>query len=495
MPTNPVRSVIDALSRDSRIRGPGSEAISFLMDLLYFGDFSILEQVSSGDLFERINLIGHKGPAVGPGLVLAGNTATSVEPVPAHWASLEGDPLGSRLSRDGRSIHGLGANGGKVDMVLKIIAGSRFRTEELKRPLHILAFSGEEAHGSGARSVIEDLSSTPSNEGRRGVALVHAPTNLALWTDHPGCISLRLTLSRRIRHRRMPPHAGFFEVRVSGRSSHVLAATREPALQPALHNDALARTLEVLTTLRRHGDVRVLSIDAGEAANRVPGRARLRVATSFAELPSLLHHGPGVEVEPIADGTALPFPIDALFTGWLGAKDAGIAAIEGRLGAARNAVNARPDKSNWTGRLVSDRDEITGYVMLWTGPGVDTPDVCERFAQAVQRALVGQEELEVAIEVVQDRPAFAGSEGSDDVTDLARLAMQRASLPFSVGAGAFTTDAGLFRAHGYQTLVYGPGGPLDSLYRDDESVAVKSIEAAVRFYEEFIRAYCVEGRG
>jgi acetylornithine deacetylase/succinyl-diaminopimelate desuccinylase-like protein len=491
MPTNPVRTVIDALSRDSRIRGPGSEAISFLMDLLYFGDFAILEQVSSGDLFERVNLIGRKGPSEGPGLVLAANTATSVEPVPAHWASLEGDQLGARLSRDGRFIHGLGANGGKVDMVLKIIAGSRFRSEELIRPLHLLAFSGEEAHGSGARSVIEDLSAATASGSSRGVAMVHAPTNLSLWTDHPGCISLRLTLSRRIRHRRMPPHAGFFEVRVSGRSSHVLAQTKDPGSQ----NDALARLLEVLATLRQHGDVRVLSIDAGEAANRVPGRARLRVATSFAEPPPLTRHGPGVEIEAIADGTSLPFPIDALFSGWLGGKDAGIAAIEGRLGTARNGAGARPDRAHWTGRLVSDRDELSGYVMLWTGPGVDTPDVCERFAQAVQRALVGQEELEVAIEVVQDRPAFAGSEGADDVTDLARLALQRASLPYTLEAGPFTTDAGLFRAHGYQTLVFGPGGPIEALYRDDESVAVKSIEAAVRFYEELIRAYCVEGRG
>lgn len=499
MPTNPVRSVIDVLSRDSRIRGSGSEAISFLMDLLYFGDFSILEQVSSGDLFERVNLVGHKGPPTSPGLpglVLAANTATSVEPVPAQWRSLDGDPLGARLSRDGRFIHGLGANGGKVDMVLKIIAGSRFRPEELVRPLHLVAFSGEEAHGSGARSVVEDLVAGPRGvvtpEAHRGVAIVHAPTSLALWTDHPGCISLKLTLSRRIRHRRMPPHAGFFEVRVAGRSSHVLAQRAESTHTA---DDALARTLEVLSTLRRHGDVRVLSIEAGEAANRVPGRARLRVATSYAELPSLLHHGPGVEVEPIADGTALPFPIDAMFTGWLNAKDAGLTAIEARLGMARNAASARPPRNHWTGRLVSDRDEISGYIMLWTGPGVDTPDLCERFAQAVSRALVGQEELEVGIEVVQDRPAFAGGDGSDEAVDLARLALQRAAVPFSLGAGTFTTDAGLFRGHGYQTLVFGPGGPIESLYRDDEAIPVKNIETAVRFYEELIRAYCVEGRG
>ncbi len=496
MPTSPVRAVIDALSRDSRIRGAGSEAVSFLMDMLYFGDFSILEQVSSGDAFERVNLVGRKGPARGAPLVLVSTISTSVEPVPATWTSLEGDPLGARISRDGQRIYGLGANGGKVDAVLKVVAASRFRNEEFKRPLYVIALSGEEAHGSGARSVIEDLSGPISSSERRGLALVNAPTSLRVWTDHPGCISLRLQLTRRIRHRRMPPHAGFFEVRVSGRSGHALASQGPAGADPASINadDALARTLEVLDTLRRHGDVRVLSIDAGEAANRVPGRATLRVATSFGTMPSLKHHGPGVEVEPIADGTALPFPIDALFASWFAAYAAGVAAVEGRLGLARNQALARPPRAHWTGRLVSDRDEITGSIMVWTGPGADTPDICERFAQAVQRALIGQEELEVSIDVVQDRPAFAGSEGSEDMVDLVRLALQRASVPFDIGGGAFTTDAGLFRAHGFDTLAFGPGGPIEALYRDDESLDVARLEAAVQFYEQLIRAYCVEAR-
>lgn len=495
MPTSPVRAVIDALSRDSRIRGSGSEAVSLLMDMLYFGDFSIVEQVSSGDAFERVNLIGHKGPSRGAPLVLAATIATSVEPIPAAWSSLEGDPLGARLSRDGRRIHGLGANGGKVDTILKIIAGSRFRDEDLVRPLYVVALSGEEAHGSGARSVVEDLAQPLAQSPRRGMALVHAPTSLSVWTDHPGCISLRLQLSRRIRHRRMPPHAGFFEVRVGGRSGHALAAPPPIAEHGARHGpDALTRGLEVLDTLRRHGDVRVLSIDAGEAANRVPGRCVLRVATSYPDPPSLRHLGPGIELEPIADGTALPFPIDALFASWFLARDAGLAAIEGRLGLARNVPQARPPRTAWTGRLVSDRDEITGSLMIWTGPGADTPDLCERFAQAVQRALVGQEELEVGIEVVQDRPAFAGGEGADEAMDLVRLALQRAEVPYEPGGGCFTTDAGLFRSHGFDALAFGPGGPLEALYRDDEAVDLARIEAAVRFYEQLIRFWCVEGR-
>lgn len=482
MPTSPIRAVLEALSRDSRVRGhSGNEAVSFLMDLLYFGDFSVLEQVSSGDSVERVNLIGHKGPASGPPLLLVATTSTSVEPVPAAWPSLEGDGLAARRSADGKRIHGLGANGGKVDLVLKILAGSRFRPEELVRPLYVVALSGEEAHGSGARSIIETLVAPG------GKAIVHAPTALRLWTDHPGCISLRLTLTRRIRHRRMPPHAGFFEIRIDGRSAHALAVPTGGA------PDALARGFEVLEQLRHHGDVRVLSIDAGEAANRVPGRCVLRVATSFAELPPFARaDGTTINASPIADGTALPFPIDALFSAWLTGRDAGVTAIESRLGHLRNAPAARPSKSSWTGRLVSDRDAITGSLMLWTGPGVDTDELCERFAQAVQSALVGQEEIEVQIDVVQDRPAFAGSEGAEPFLDSVLGAMQRASVPREIGGGTFTTDAGLFRAHGFDTVVFGPGGPLESLYLDDESITVQRLEAAVAFYEQLIRVHCLK---
>ncbi|MBL8787474.1 MAG: M20/M25/M40 family metallo-hydrolase [Deltaproteobacteria bacterium] len=492
MPTSPVRAVLEALSRDSRIRGTSSEsATSFLMDLMYFGDFSILEQVSSGDVFERVNLIGHKGPATGVPLVLVSTVSTSVEPVPALWPSLEGDGLAARTSADGKKVHGLGANGGKVDAVLKILAGSRFRPEELKRPLFFIALSGEEAHGSGARSIIETL------PGGEGLALVHAPTALQLWTDHPGAVSLRLELTRKIRHRRMPPHAGFFEVRVQGRSAHALAAgPAAPSAEATNHlppaEDALARGLEVLAALRRHGEVRVLSIEAGESANRVPGRCTLRVATSYDALPPLKKlFGSSVEAQPIADGTSLPFPIEGIFQAWFDARDAGLAAIEPRLGHLRNRPAARPHRPHWTGRLVSDRDSISGSIMVWTGPGVDNADLCERFAQAVQRALIGQEEIEVQIDVVQDRPAFAASEGTEDFLDTMRASMRSAEVPYSVGGGLFTTDAALFRTHGFETLVFGPGGPLDRLYRDDESIDASRIDATALIYENLIRRHCL----
>lgn len=490
MPASPFRAVLEALSRDSRIRGSGAEATSFLMDQLYFGDFNILEQVSSGSDFDRVNLIGRKGPAAhpvnAPPLWLVATVGTSVEPIPATWSSLEGDALAAKKSSDGKRLVGLGANGGKVDLVCKIAAASRFRAEELKRPIHLVALSGEEAHGSGVRGTLGMV------EDGGGVALVHAPTSLQVWTDHPGCIALRLDLNRRVRHRRMPPHAGFWEVRIEGRSSHVLAP---PAANAQASDDALTRGLAVLDAMKKPGEIRILSIDAGEAANRVPARCVLRLATSYATPPSLRALGPNIEASPIQDGTALPFPIDGLFSAWFTARDAGLAAIESRLGTGRNAPHARPGRTSWTGRVVSDRDAMSGWIMVWTGPGIDGADIVDRFAAAVQTALKGEEEIEVGIEVMQDRPAFAGSEGVDRLWPIVRRAADKEKLEVKAGGGCFTSDAGLLRAHGLETLVFGPGGPLTSLYRDDESIDIERIEAATRFYEHVIQAWCVDAKG
>jgi len=487
MPVSPIRAVLEALSRDSRIRGSGAEATSFLMDQLYFGDFNILEQVSSSSDFDRVNLIGRKGPAAhpvkAPPLWLVATVGTSVEPVPATWPSLGGDGLAAKKSADGKRLVGLGANGGKVDLVCKIAAAARFRSEELKRPIHLLALSGEEAHGSGVRGALGMI------EDSGGVALVHAPTSLQIWTDHPGCVALRLDLNRRVRHRRMPPHAGFWEVHVEGRSAHVLAAGVTP------QEDALARGLAVLDVMRAAGEIRILSIDAGEAANRVPARCTLRLATSYETPPSLRHLGPGIEAAPIQDGTALPFPIDALFAAWFSARDAGLAAIDSRLGTARNSPTARPARAHWTGRVVSDRDAMSGWIIVWTGPGIDGADLVERFAGAVQNALKGADEIEVGIEVMQDRPAFAGSEGVERLWPVVRRAAEKEKLDTKAAAGCFTSDAGLLRAHGLETLVFGPGGPLPSLYRDDESIDIERIEAATRFYEHVIQAWCVDAKG
>lgn len=473
MPISPLNAALDMLGRDSRLGANASETVSYLMDLLYYGEFDIVEQVSSGEAYERVNLIGTKGNVGHEApLWLMGLFNSSAEPAPGSWASLGGQALSPRVDTAAGVMRGFGANA-KLDVVLKILAASRFRLEELVRPVYIAAVSGEEAVGTGVRSLLAS-GPTPS-----GVALVGAPTNLELWADHPGCVTLRLGLTRRLRHRRMPPSRGFFEVDVAGRSAH--------AQLPSLGDDAIRGGLAVLKRLRAHGDLRLLEFEAGEAANRVAGRCRMRIASSFEEMPDL---GPGVTSRPIEDGAALPFPMGNLFKAWLRARDAGVEAIRERLGVARNARGARPAVPVWTGHLKTDRNAVEGHLTLWTGPGVGVQDLCEALAAAVQSALVGVEEIEVDIEVLQDRPPLAASEDGGELVDIAKSAMRAAGLVPTVSAGTLTSDAGLLRAAGVPSLVFGPGRGLGDLYRDDESIPLAHLDAAYRFYVAVIERWC-----
>ncbi|MGM0574611.1 MAG: M20/M25/M40 family metallo-hydrolase [Myxococcota bacterium] len=473
MPAPLLKAVCDVLRRDSRLGHGPTETINYLMDLLYYGDFAICEQVASTAHTEFVNLIGVKGPpGDAPPLWLLSCVASGTDPSPARWATTGGDPFGPRVDEQAGLVRGLGACSGKVDLVLKLLAASRIPSEELRRQVYVVALFGEEARGTGLRGVLHD-------HGQPGAVLMGAPTNLELWTDHPGCLILELALSRRVRHRRMPPSRGFFELRVPGRSAHAQA--------PGLGEDALSAGREVLDRLRAAGDVRILSMDAGEGANRVPGACRLVVATSYEDLPALPE---GVEGAPLPDGASVPFPVDHLLEAWQEARDAAEEAISGGLASDRNAPAARPNPAVHTGSLTTGRDHVSGAVTLWTGPGVNVHDLVERFAEAVGRALSGREDVAVDIHVAQDRPALTSDESGGPLLDTARDALRRVGVPPVVSGGRVTTDGGMTAPLRVPTLAFGPGrGPAD-LYRDDEAIPLLHLEKALAFYEQMIRGWC-----
>lgn len=479
MPPPLLEAVSRVLERDSRLGGSASATIDYLMDLLYYGEFDIFEQVSSTDQADFVNLVGVKGSsAAGPPLWLVSCVATGEDPEPSAWKRSGGSPFASRIDREAGVLRGLGAASGKVDLVLKLMAASRFFADELTRPVYVVALFGEEARSTGIGAVLAD-------HRLPGAAVVGAPTNLEIWTDHPGLVVLRVELSRTVRHRRMPPTRGMFEVRIPGRSAHAQA--------PASGDDAIASAFRVLEVLREPGDIRVLSFDAGEGANRVPGRARIRVATSYEALPPL---PAGVEAEPLPDGASVPFPIDPLLRAWLRARDAGIAAVGDGFAPGRNLPAARPHVGVHTGRLGSDRDQVSGTVAFWTGPGVGVQGVqeqVERFADAASRALAGEEEMELALHVQQERPAFSGRESATALSRSAARVLRSLEVPAAISGGVATSEAGLLTLHGVPTIAFGPGrGPWDQ-YVDDECVPIVHLEKTFAFYERLIQDLCMGG--
>lgn len=473
MATSHRKAVRDVLARDSRPGRSASATVDPLMDLLYDGDFRIFEQVASTGEADFVNLIGVKAPPEGgEPLWLVSCVGTGDDPVPSHWRSTEGDPLAARVDADKGLLRGLGAASDKADAVLKLLAASELRPEELHRPVCVIALFGEEARGTGIEALLEGPA------GRPEAALLGAPTNLEMWSAHPGCLVVRLRLGRRLRHRRMPPFQGIFDLRLEGGSAHAQAA--------GLGRDALEGGLELVERLRSRGDVRVLAFRAGEAGNRTPGRCAMTLATGYPELPPLPE---GVEAEPVADGTSVPFPVDRLLRSWLRARDAGLARLGDRLGVAPGDPLARRAH---TGTLATGRDEIVGTMALWTGRDVDQQALLDAFAEAARGAIPTDrdEQEELTVEVVHDRPAFQPEAPQGPLLTTARRSLEQVGLPTVLGAGPITTDAGHLARIGVPTLVFGPGRGPGDLYRDDEAVPLLHLDAAHAFYRQLLARWC-----
>ena len=464
MPISPLAAVQELLKRSTVLGDSASETIAYLMDLLYYGEFQIFEQVASTEDFDYINLVGIKGQATQePPLWLVSNLSTGGLPVPSNWESTGGNPYAPTVDEEHGMLYGLGAASGKVDLLLKLLAASRFRSEELIRPIYVVAMLGDEGRSTGIRSLL-GMAHTVG-----GCALLGAPTNLNIWTEHPGVLAFDVAIHRRVRHRRMPPTRGIFELEITGATSH--AQVRE------LGDDALEKARDTITRLREAGDIRILSIQAGGHGIQVPGSCKLCVATGYDDLPPLPE---GVTSRPMPDGAVVPFPIDDMVGAWFDATAESIEKISPLLRSGAWGDLAQPPVLSHIGSLDSERDAIHGSLLFWTPPGVSTQEIAETVAGALERRLAREEELEGAIRVIQDRKALSPTADSKFLA-ATKDALRDIDIPPSVSQGYVTTDAGLLMEAGVQALAFGPGTGVNTIYRDNESMPVAHIEACYRF--------------
>ena len=475
MPIKPVKAALEVLAHDSRLDRPSSETISYLMDLLYYGDFRIFQQVASADGFDYVNLIGAKGPSQGEKpLWLISPVATGQLPHPNQWSRTNGDPFQPRIDNEFGQLYGLGATGGKIDFVCKLLAASTVSTEELNRPLYVIGLFGEEARATGLTSVL-DLSG-----GEGGYALVGAPTNLALCRTHPGIVSLRITLHREVRHRRMPPIRGIFRLFVPGRSAH--------AQWPGLAVNALERSFEILADLNKAGEIRILELSTDRGANRIPGHCTITIATTYETPPCVPDD---VTIEELGDGTSVPFPVDGLVAFWQRGKK----AVEKHFDQHKDfgdGSGISSDRLMHFGELASERDSISGTITFWTGNNAAPMELASAVAECFNRAPRKGDQVEVEIQVIQDRPYFeATEEQSPFLTEVQSVLKDQGLAPI-LSRGLLTTDCGLLTQEGIEAFAFGPGTSGSSLYRDDESVPLEHITACYQFYVELIRRLCIK---
>lgn len=241
----------------------------------------------------KANLIATLGEG-NEGLVLAGHTDT----VPYDSEGWRHDPF-SLTEEEGR-LYGLGTSDMKSFLALAIEAARGLRTQDLRRPLTLLATADEESSMCGARELAR--SGTPL--GR--YAVIGEPTGLRPVRLHKGVLMEAIRLIGRSGHSSDPALGNNALEGMQELMGELLRWRSE--LQARHRNPAFAVPVPTLNLGHIHG---------GDNPNRICGRCELHI--DLRSLPGLEPQGLREEIEErvarVAARRGLRWETESLFPG------------------------------------------------------------------------------------------------------------------------------------------------------------------------------------
>ena len=414
-----------------------------------------------------MNVVGSAGKGKNP-LLLATHLDTVPAGDPALWTRTGRDPW--KLTVRGETLVGLGSADTKLDLLCKLMALGQVDLSKLKRPVFLVGTFGEESGMRGAARLCQgDLP-------RPAMALVGEPTDLSLVTRHKGFAVLEVTFKSRGLYR-PDSESWVYEALLQGESSH--------SSTPHLGDNALRRALTLLEDLRKKfGKVMVLSWQGGEAHNMIPASSRLRFSLGDrpkAALPARVSQKIRPERIPSGWYSTLPWE-NALW------------CVE-TVGAALALLEKRRDKAFDPSQLTWNMTQLTESKEGWTLvfdlrplPG----QTLQRAVRSVEEKLwkrLGPPGADWQFRLERDNPALETDEKGTLVKE-ARAALRAAKIPVRLAAKSGCSEAGLYGRVGIPSVVFGPGRSVGNIHRPNESVPLKQIRAATRFYKAFLERTC-----
>lgn len=410
---------------------------------------------SSKEGAEQVNLV-----AVIPGtnrqatpLVLNTHLDTVPSGDPALWTKCGGKPFEAVIQGD--RIYGLGAADTKLDFVAKATALAQYG--QPSRDVWLVGTFGEE-HGLVGAKELTASDMLP----RRAIAMVGEPSHLQVITAHKGLMAYELAIE-------------FIPVRVAdeievrkifhfGKAAH--------SSTPALGENAITKAIAKLSS---NANLQVVSIDGGDAVNKVPARCEVVLAADSATILGN-HHGEviGRAVHTIpAQAISLVFQfIHALnhFTQSAGPAECDYAAptLTSNLGV----INTRDNR-------------IVIQFELRPPPSLGLQLVRDGVEAIVQQLADGVQNLKLKLTEKRANSGFRSSSGSEAV-ELGMAALARAKLPLASGVKAGCTEAGVYAESGLQPIVFGPGPSIGVIHAPNEYNLLSEVEAAVRFYRALL---------
>lgn len=414
-----------------------------------------------------MNVIGAAGKGAAP-LLMATHLDTVPPGDPALWTKTGKDPW--KLTAKGDLLYGLGCADTKLDLLCKLWAFARVPAAKRKKPVLIIGTFGEESGLRGAARLCQGDLPRPS------MALVGEPTELALVTRHKGFLVLEVTFKSRGLFR---PDADtwVYEAQFRGEAAH--------SSTPQLGKNAIQQAAEFLDGLhRKFGKVTVLSWAGGEAHNMIPASCGLRF--SLGDRPKTAfpsRSGSKVRPQRLSSGWYSTLPWEELTEC--------VETLRSVLVPFEKERDKAFDPPGLTWNLTQLSESKEGWTVVF--------DLRPLPGQSLQRAIKGFEQN------MSKRMGFPGSdwqfrvERDNPALELpakapllahARAALKKAKIPVRLAAKSGCSEAGLYGRVGIPSLVFGPGRSAGNIHRPNETVSLRQLRAAARFYQAFLERTC-----
>jgi len=405
---------------------------------------------------EQVNLIAFIAGTNRAATPLLLNTHLDTVPPgdPMLWTECDGKPFEASIKGD--HIYGLGAADTKLDFLAKALALTQ--CVRPGRDVWLVGSFGEEHGLAGAREL-----AASDMLPRGAIAMVGEPSHLKVITGHKGLMVFELTI--RFSPSRTDGEFDVCRIVFSGKAAH--------SSTPALGENAIAKALAAIGSQAKSN---VVSINGGDAVNKVPARCEIVVAADTAKaIDDSAIQGidgraayviPGVAIEMLARF------VDA------------VSEFANAVGPTQTDYVAPTLTSN-LGMVRTRDDAMVLEFELRPPPSLALGVVRDGVAGIVQQLADGFPALSLKLIEKRANPGFRSSAGNEAV-ELAMVALVRAQLPLETGVKTGCTEAGIYAAVGLHPIVFGPGPSAGVIHAPNEYNLLSEVEAAIRFYRALL---------
>lgn len=391
-----------------------------------------------------------------PPLILNTHLDTVPPGDPASWTECPDGPFVPTFK--GQRIYGLGAADTKLDFVAKALA--LIECGIPRRDVYLIATFGEE-HGLVGAKEIAGAGILP----RGALAFIGEPSHLQVITAHKGLMVFQLEIQFD-RYSEVQRSFPLYHLIFAGRSAH--------SSTPALGLNAIKLAVDLL---EQRPDLRIASIDGGDAVNKVPARCEVGIGGE----PMSAVENMGQSERGRGRVQFVPSEVFSLLAEFL----AGLADFANRA-SRPDSDYAPPTLTFNPGLIQSSPESILLDFEFRPPPSLPLDEIRQGIGEI--GAFLSRSYPNQKIKVTERRanPGFRSSSASETV-ELAMAALAAAELPLESGVKAGCTEAGVYASIGISPVVIGPGPSTGVIHAPNEYNLVADVEGALRLYRELLR--------